>query len=251
MTVPPPMVEAVLERLGFDDRPAADPTGLADLYEAWGQRVPWDCARKRIYFEGSCATGPLPGSTAEDFFEHWLRHGVGGTCWSGSIALHGLLEALGFDVRFGSGQVQRTEVEPLAPIPNHGTTIVRFDGHDVIVDSSFLTRVPTPLTDQRTMEFLPFHDAGGRFWRIVLDDVPRELVDTWHEATRGTSPFNRFLNARRNDGDEVVGWSFGHGVRLLPDGEVVHDDGGRKPWLVDVLGFSEELVDRIPEDEVA
>ena len=56
-----PMVEAVLERLGFDDRPAADPSGLAELYEAWGQRVPWDCARKRIHFGGSCAAGPLPG----------------------------------------------------------------------------------------------------------------------------------------------------------------------------------------------
>lgn len=245
----PPMVEAVLDRLGFDDRPAVDRQGLADLYEAWGQRVPWDCARKRIYFGSSCS-GPLPGATADDFFEQWLAHGVGGTCWSGSIAWHDLLRSLGFAARFGAGQVQLTIDEQLWPIPNHGTTIVHFDGEDVIVDSSFLTRVPLPLTDERTFAFAPFHDAGGKYWRVVLDDVPRELVDTWHEATRATSPFNRFLNARRNDGDEVVGWSFGHGVRLLADGAVVHDDGGRKPWLVDVLGFSEELVDRIPEDEV-
>jgi N-hydroxyarylamine O-acetyltransferase len=244
------MVEAVLERLGFDDRPSSDPTGLAQLYEAWGQRVPWDCARKRIYFGAGCG-GPLPGSTAEDFFEHWLRHGAGGTCWSGSIALHGLLSALGFDARFGAGQVQSERGSPLSPIPSHGTTIVRFGATDVIVDSSFLTRQPVALREEQPFEFLPFHDGGGRYWRIVLDDVPREMVDTWHEATRSTSRFNRFLNARRNDGDEVVGWSFGHGVRLLPDGTVLHDDGGRKPWLVEMLGFSEELVDRIPEDEVS
>ena len=247
--LPPPMVERVLERLGFDERPGPEEASLADLYEAWGQRVPWDCARKRIYF-GSCAAGPLPGATAEDFFAQWLTHGTGGTCWSGSIALHALLTSLGFAARFGSGQVQVGRDDPLEPIPNHGTVVVRFDDHDVIVDSSFLTRTPLPLTDERTFPFLPFHDFGGKYWRVVLDDVPRELVDTWHEATRKTSPFNRFLNARRNDGDEVVGWSFGHGVRLLADGAVVHDDGGRKPWLVDVLGFSEEIVDRIPEDEV-
>jgi N-hydroxyarylamine O-acetyltransferase len=247
------MAEAVLERLGFDDRPTADAQGLAALYEAWGQRVPWDCVRKRLYFSSSC-TGPLPGSTAEEFFTGWLADGTGGTCWAGSIAWHGLLSALGFDARFGSGQVQRDRVEALAPIPNHGTTIVRFGNDDVIVDSSFLTREPVPLppvADDRTFRFAPFHDAGGRFWRIVLDDVPRELVDAWHEATRATSPFNRFLNARRNDGDEVVGWSFGHGVRLRTDGTVEHDDGGRKPWLVDVLGYSEAIVDRIPDDEVA
>lgn len=242
------MVEAVLERLGLDGRPTIDEAGLAALYEAWGQRVPWDSCRKRLYFV-SAGDGPLPGSTAEDFFEHWLRDGTGGTCWAGTIALHGLLSALGFDVRFGAGQVQPTDVHPMAPIPNHGTTIVRLDGGDVIVDSSFLTRRPVPLT-ARPMPFAAFHDRGGKYWRVVLGDIPRELVETWHEATRSSSPFNRFLNARRNDGDEVVGWVFGRGVRLLADGTLVHDDGGRKPWLVDVLGFSEELVDRLPEDEV-
>ena len=247
MSVPPAMVEAVLDGLGFDDRPPVDEAGLAALYEAWGQRVPWDSCRKRVYF-ASGADGPLPGSTAEDFFEHWLRDRSGGTCWAGTIALHGLLSALGFDVHFGAGQVQRTASDPLAPILNHGTTVVRLDGRDVVVDSSFLTRRPLPLTDEPTA-FAAFHDAGGKYWRVVLGDVPRELADAWHEATRASSPFNRFLNARRNDGDEVVGWSFGHGVRLLADGTVVHDDGGRKAWLVDVLGFSEELVDRIPEDE--
>jgi N-hydroxyarylamine O-acetyltransferase len=245
------MVEAVLERLGLDDRPSLDAPGLASLYEAWGQRVPWDCARKRLYFAAGC-DGRLPASTAEDFFDGWLRHGTGGTCWAGSIALHGLLASLGFDARFGAGQVQTNHRQPLTPVPSHGTTIVRFDGDDVIVDSSFLTREPLPLVDDdRTFRFAPFHDAGARFWRIVLDDVPAEMVDAWHEATRQTSSFNRFLNARRNDGDEVVGWSFGHGVRLRTDGTVEHDEGGRKPWLVEVLGFSEELVDRLPDDEAA
>ncbi|HUP86234.1 MAG TPA: arylamine N-acetyltransferase [Acidimicrobiales bacterium] len=245
------MSEAVLERLGLDDRPSVDPDGLAALYEAWGQHVPWDCVRKRLYFSSAC-DGPLPGSTPEDFFASWLEHGTGGTCWAGSIALRALLESLGFEARFGAGQVQVEHDSPLMPIPSHGTTIVRFGDDDVIVDSSFLTREPLPLVDdRRTFRFAPFHDAGGKFWRIVLDAVPGEMVDAWHEATRATSPFNRFLNARRNDGDEVVGWSFGHGVRLRSDGTVEHDEGGRKPWLVEVLGFSEEIVDRLPDDEAA
>jgi N-hydroxyarylamine O-acetyltransferase len=249
----PALVERVLEKLGFDAAPTADPVALDALYEAWGQRVPWDSVRKRLYF-ASGGEGQLPGSTADDFFGWWLAHGTGGTCWAGSIALHGLLTALGFDVRFGAGQVQATADAPLWPVPGHGTTIVRFGGQDVIVDTSFLTGRAVPIPDdpgERTFPFAPFHDLGAKFWRIALTDVPVDYVTSWHEATRATSPFNRFLNVRRNDGDEVVGWTFGHGARILADVTVVDDDGDAVRWLVDVLGFSEEIVDQIPADEVA
>ena len=47
---------------------------------------------------GACtaAPPPLPGTQAADFFEHWLAHGTGGTCWSSSNALYMLVTALGF-----------------------------------------------------------------------------------------------------------------------------------------------------------
>ena len=83
-------VAAVLDRLGVEtSRP--DLVGLHAVYAAWCGAVPFDNVLKMIYLaEGR--TGPLPGSTAESFFEAWLACGVGGTCWAGNGALHDLLE---------------------------------------------------------------------------------------------------------------------------------------------------------------
>jgi N-hydroxyarylamine O-acetyltransferase len=252
--LPGEMREAVLDRLGFAAAPAADPDGLARLYAAWGQQVPWDSAQKRVYF-ASGRTGPLPGSSPIEYFEQWLRHGTGGTCWSGSFALRALLVDLGFDARVGGGQVCRDEHEPLQAIPNHGTVIVRFDrdpSTDVIVDSSFLTGDPVrlPPPDERRFEFRNFRPQGGTCWRLLLDAVPLELADAWHEATRPSSPFNRMLAVRRNAGDDIVGWSWGQGARLLADGSSELVEVDRTSWLVDVIGFSEEIAAALPEDEL-
>ena len=48
---------------------------------------------------GVTSAAPLPGTHAIDFFEQWLDHGTGGTCWSSSNALYMLLTALGFTAR--------------------------------------------------------------------------------------------------------------------------------------------------------
>ena len=89
-------VAAVLEKLGVE-RPAPDLDGLRAVYAAWCGAVAFDNVLKLIHLADE-RSGPLPGSTAESFFEAWLEHGTGGTCWSGNGALHDLLEALGFDV---------------------------------------------------------------------------------------------------------------------------------------------------------
>ncbi|MGZ8687562.1 MAG: arylamine N-acetyltransferase, partial [Gaiellaceae bacterium] len=89
-------VVAVLDRLGTD-RPAPGLAGLRSVYAAWCRAVPFDNALKLIHV-AERRSGPLPGSTADDFFDVWLEHGAGGTCWAGNNALHDLLEALGFDV---------------------------------------------------------------------------------------------------------------------------------------------------------
>ena len=77
--------------------PAPDLDGLRAVYAAWCGAVAFDNVLKLIHLADE-RSGPLPGSTAESFFEAWLEHGTGGTCWSGNGALHDLLEALGFDV---------------------------------------------------------------------------------------------------------------------------------------------------------
>ena len=74
-----------------------DLTGLRAVYAAWCEAVSFDNVLKLIHI-GEGRPGPLPGWTADDFFESWLACGAGGTCWAGNGALHDLLAALGFEV---------------------------------------------------------------------------------------------------------------------------------------------------------
>jgi hypothetical protein len=71
----PATVDAVLSRLGVD-RPAPDLAGLRMVYAAWCGAVPFDNSRKMIHV-AEARPGPLPGSTAEDFFSAWLAFGTG------------------------------------------------------------------------------------------------------------------------------------------------------------------------------
>src|SRR5947199_3736781 len=89
-------VDAVLQRLGVD-RVTPDLAGLARVYRAWCDAVPFDNVHKLVHLAEGRGT-PLPGSTASDFFAQFLATGAGGTCWSGNNALHDLLAALGFEV---------------------------------------------------------------------------------------------------------------------------------------------------------
>src|SRR5262245_66212075 len=89
------LLERVLTQLGLSDRPAPRLHGLQTLYAAWCRKVPFDNVRKLIHLHNHYP-GPLPGDDVVDFFEAWLRHGTGGTCWAGNGALQVLLASLGF-----------------------------------------------------------------------------------------------------------------------------------------------------------
>ena len=123
-------VSAVLQRLGVDRR-APDLAGLREVYAAWCSAVSFDTSLKMIYLAEQ-ASGPLPGWTAESFFQAWIEHGTGGTCWAGNGALHDLLDALGFDVARAIATML-----PSADIraPNHGSVIVSLDGERWIESS--------------------------------------------------------------------------------------------------------------------
>ncbi len=94
----PALVERVLAKLGLAAAPRADLGGLAALYAAWCRSVPFDNVRKLIHVRAAYPA-PLPGDTPEDFFDAWLAHGTGGTCWAGNGALCALLESPGFRAR--------------------------------------------------------------------------------------------------------------------------------------------------------
>ena len=81
--------------------------------------------------------------------------------------------------------------------------------------------------------------------------MAREEFERRHEETRPWSPFNYELTARLNRGDSVVGIVSGHRVALRGDGAVERvpvTEPERKRLLVDELGLSEALVDRLPSD---
>jgi N-hydroxyarylamine O-acetyltransferase len=264
--LPEELVERILDGLGLSRRPEPTPHSLATLYAAWCERIPFDNVRKLIAMRAD-GEGPMPGSTAEDFFENWLKFGTGGTCWAGAGACHALLNSLGFRALRG---VATMLVVPGLP-PNHGTVSVTFDDGRYLVDCSILhgeplrleedleTRVEHPahgvrcsLRDKRWhVSWKPLHKVDGLDCRLERFGAKWEEFASFHGQTRAWSPFNYELNVRINRGDSVVGAAFGHAVSLNPDGSA-----SRKPisqeervrLLVDDIGMSEEIASRLPAD---
>lgn len=103
-------VERVLDRLGFASKPDTSLEGLTQLYGSWCRRVPFDNIRKLIHVRAG-KTATLPGDTPNEFFEAWLAHGTGATCWAANGALCDLLVSIGFDARGDVTRTALTDVE--------------------------------------------------------------------------------------------------------------------------------------------
>ena len=264
--LPEELLERVLLRLGFNKQPAPDFAGLSQLYTRWGQSIPFDNVRKMIHMRGG-KSEPLPGTTAVDFFEAWLRHGTGGTCWSNAGACAVLLKSLGFQAVRGVGTML---VVPDLP-PNHGTVQVTLDGVRYLVDCSMLygeplrleegkeTGVPHPAwgvtcaqRDGRWhIAWRPLHKTDGFECRLERFDATHDEYADLFDQTRGWSPFNYELSVRLNKADKVVGAAFGHAISLSNDGRVARkpiDDTERRQLLIEEIGMSEEIVSQLPPD---
>lgn len=264
--LPGDLRERVLERLGFPAPPQPDSEGLNQLYDAWCRQIPFDNVRKLLHLR-SGGHGPLPGGTPEDFLQSWIQYGTGGTCWSNAAALHSLLASLGFDARQGLATML---VIPDLP-PNHGTVLVTLGSQRFLVDGSMLHGEPLPLEDEATTEvrhpawgvrcsrrdgrwhvwWRPLHKVDGFECRLEHFNASPEEYRERYEQTRGWSPFNYEVSARRNRGDNAAGVAFGHAVTLNPDGTVHRepvDLAERNRVLIEVVGISEELVSQLPAD---
>lgn len=264
--LPDPLLERVLARLGFTTRPEPSLENLRRIYAAWCQRVPFDNVRKLIHLRAG-KSGPFPGSTAEDFFEAWLKHGTGGTCWAGAGACQALLQSLGFNAVRGIGTML---VVPGLP-PNHGTVQVTFGAETFLVDGSILHGEPLPLKGDAEagvahpawgvrcrrraghwhVAWRPLHKLEGLECRLESFGVGHEDFEHRYEQTRSWSPFNYELCARLNQQDQVVGAGFGKAVTLQRDGRAVSrpiSDAERRRWLLEEIGMSEEVVEQFPGD---
>jgi arylamine N-acetyltransferase len=260
------VAERVLARLGFTQRPEPTLENLRRTYAAWCQRVPFDNVRKLIHLS-SGNTGPFPGSTAEDFFAAWLRHGTGGTCWSGAGAWHALLQYLGFNAERGLGTMMAAPNLP----PNHGTVRVHFGGENYLTDCSMLHGEPIPLHGAAEVRLAhpawglraaprdgkwhitwrPLHKADGLECRLEAFGLTATDYLQRYEQTRGWGPFNYEIAARLNKTDRVTGIGFGKAVVLKPDGTVESrpiSDAERNRILIEELGLSEEIVRQLPAD---
>lgn len=261
------LFERVLARLGFTQRPEISKAGLDALYAAWCRSVPFDNVRKVIHFRAA-NPAPFPGHTAVDFYEAWLKHGTGGTCWAGNGAFHALLEWLGFDAVRG---VATMMAAPNIP-PNHGTVQVQFGDQRYLVDCSILHVEPLLLVADREVRiehpawgarcaqhegrwhihWRPMHKLDGFECRLEIFGAPAQEFADRYEMTRAWSPFNHAVVARKNRGDEVVGMAYGQHVTIHEDGSTTqcpmsHQERNRS--LIEDIGLSEEIVSQLPPDE--
>ena len=258
------LVERVLERLDLSSRPEVSLAGLADLYSAWCRRVPFDNVRKLIHVRaGDPAT--LPGDVPNEFFEAWLAHGTGATCWAGNGALCELLTTLGFDARRAAATMM---VAPGIP-PNHGSVVVHLGDESYVADASILfveplpmhagARVPHPawgvdarlVDDAFTIRWNALQRPDPLDCRFNLFDLGAADFSRFHEATRTWSPFNFNLSLNIVRGDGRIGAGLGHRVAVDASGNVTRtpfEGDMRKRLLVDEVGISEEIADLLPED---
>jgi N-hydroxyarylamine O-acetyltransferase len=259
----PETVAAVLERLGIE-RPARDLAGLRTVYAAWCRGVPFDSVLKMIHVAEK-RTGPLPGSTSEDFFAAWIRWGVGGTCWAGNGALHDLLAALGFEVE----RVIATMMPGQSRAPNHGSVAVRLEGSRWLADASMLTGEPIRIPEQGepapggplprfewldgrpALVWRTLRDPEGFPCRIEWTGAGSDEWDDFHARTGAWSPFNYELSARLVRGTATIGVSPGYRFAIEADGTMTsspQDHAARRRFLVEELGIAEELASRLPDD---
>jgi len=256
-------VVAALARLGVD-RPTPDLAGLRAVYAAWCQAVSFDNVLKLIHLNEE-RSWPLPGSTADDFFDSWLACGAGGTCWAGNGALHDLLAELGFEVE----RAVATMLSSPDAFANHGSVVATLDGVRWITDASILSgeplRIPAPdepsgagplprcewLNGSPSVVWQILTEPDGfvcRFERIGITD------DQWHalhERTVAWSPFNYALSARVMRGATTVGVSSEQRYGFDESGALSAtpiDRNERVRFLVEELGIAEALARRVPND---
>lgn len=264
--LPEALVERIVVKLGFARRPAPTLDSLHQIYGAWCRKVPFDNVRKMIHLRANAA-GPLPGDNAADFFNAWVNHGTGGTCWAGNGALHAFLVSLGFSAKRGIGTMLTSPNVP----PNHGTVLVDLDGGRYVVDASILHGAALRLDETAVTEVVhpawgvrcehrdgrwhifwrPLHSPDGIDCRIERLEATRSEFQEAHERTRPWSPFNFEVSVRLLQNESVVGAAFGQRITIDSGGGFTHSPIGqeaRNRLLIERIGMSEEIVCQLPPD---
>jgi len=256
------LVDRVLARLGLHGAPPPTRAGLAAVYRAWCDHVPWDNIQKRITVVAG--REPLGGAYPAEFFENFMRDGTGGTCWPSGGALHALLAHLGFPAR---RVIAAMAHDRSGRDQNHATTIVRLDDEDLVVDSSILHVEPLTLrdgahlddplhrvrverTDERCVIWWTLQSRDDQMACVLLeDDVPLARYLDRYEASRVTG-FSYFLTFTKNvPGGTLVVNGTKRAFRDATGAIISETTPDRARVLVEEGGVSPAVVDRLPPDE--
>ena len=271
----PDLVARVLLKLGLGDRPTRDLAGLNSLYAAFSGSVSNDNIQKRIWFAGDRTT-PVPGGDPGEFFENWLAHGTGGTCFPINGAIHALARALGFDARLIAGSMIMEGYDQDA---NHGSVLVTLAGVDYLVDAQIAAFKALPLVPNRPaatgdgihdiqavpieggFDVLSYPGPDRReplVFRTMPDYDPVDhnffLAKYDLSASRELrrSPFNDTLFISRHFRDSIVIVGRHNKMVIAADNSVTKteiSDSERRRALVEVFGISREIANALPPDE--
>jgi arylamine N-acetyltransferase len=269
------LLDHVTSKLGVPSRINCDLAGLNKIYAAYSGHVPNDNIQKRIWLAGD-KSRPVTGGEPTEFFENWLEHGTGGTCFPANGALCALLRALNFDTWRILGSVMMEGIEHDG---NHGTVIVRIDDTDYLVDAQLAAFSALPLiAGQSASTGDGIHDIhavprGEGFdvkWypgsnrqapMVTRLDLKRGPVT--HDVflaqyalsarrDRRRSPFNDALFIGRHFSNRIL--NVGRCTRTEISGDNVAKRreitlAERAQILVDEFGISAQIVRAIPPDE--
>ncbi len=265
----PLLVEQILAKLGLKNKPSLDLAGLNMLYAAICGSIPFDNVQKRIWF-GTDQKKPSTGGDPTEFFENWVRHGTGGTCWPANGGMYALARALGFRARRIAGSVIVPNYPPGA---NHGSVLVNLDGVEYIFDH-FLGcfRVPPLAPGRHASTGTGIHDVqvvpleGGAFellfhigWAKPLlfrtepehDPVDHAFFLARYDNANRVGFFNDTLLIRKRFANSIVTIGRGKKIVVTPDGAFTKTElttAQRDEVLIQELGLSQEVVSMIPPD---
>ncbi len=270
--LPDPLLERVLTKLCLTERPEPDLDGLNTLYGAMSGNISNDNIQKRIWFSGR-QSSPVTGGSPIEFFENWLLHGTGGTCFPINNAMCTLAHSIGFDARRVAGSIIMEGFELDA---NHGSVLVNLDSIDYLVDAQIAAFKALPIVRDRAactgtgihdINAVPVDDGFHVLWfaghnreqpvpfhlTSQYDPVDSDFFITQYglSTSNSRSPFNESLYISRHFNDSILTLGRRNKITVAHDNTMTTielTDEERRKVLVEEFGISEESVDALPPD---
>lgn len=252
------IAKEVLTRLGLNSNITIDQKGLNQLFNAWCDAIPFDNFWKRLQLAGA-AFSDKDQMNPNHFFEIWLEHGLGGTCWTSTKAMYSLLDYLGFKTRYITGSMGDMGM------PNHGSLVVAFEnGKEFIVDTSILNNHPIEITgagvehpvypvqivndgDKKMLVFEHVTKREVMPCTIMDDNISVEEVMQYYDVSIEMSLFNDCIYIRKNNKESIES-IVGNKYYAKKASDIESKELGKEEIssiLIKAMGFSEEIVAHI------